>query len=254
MTNKLRRCVEGCGLVQDRQLPVICTTQRVGGRLPGWFWCGAVAQWAGDDVEGKRMPRKSEIGATRDSPVFQLRMPVALRKEWDAYCAKRGKAPAAQMRTLMEYLIRDDMPEALRTWLAVQTGEAGDKQHVDLRLTLSEYAAAEQRAASEGVSLRHWLETCARASLVHDTEPVFAAADQLNRSSEHLQGVGRDLNEIAKRVNAGEPVKISVEQVERLTQYIQRHMDKMDVVTAHSLSRWRLTPPPGGLLDDEKLP
>lgn len=67
------------------------------------------------------MPRKAEIGATRDSYVYRLRVPAPLKAQWDEHCAKQDKNPSVVMRALMRYIIKDEMPPEVRCWVAAQT-------------------------------------------------------------------------------------------------------------------------------------
>ena len=53
-----------------------------------------------------------------------------------------------------------------------------------------------------------------------------------------LSAIGRNINQIAKRLNEGKPANIKTEQMEKLATYIYRHTDKVAAVQDASLSRW----------------
>ena len=57
-------------------------------------------------------------------------------------------------------------------------------------------------------------------------------------SSYQLRAIGRNLNQIAKRLNEGKPANIKTEQIEKLATYIYRHTDKVAAVQDASISRW----------------
>jgi len=187
------------------------------------------------------MPRNAEIGATRGSYVYQLRVPDALRVQWDAYCTKQNKKAPAILRALMRYMIQDDMPPEVRRWIAEQTeGEpdTGPKERMHVRFTQTEYQGITSRAEAEGCSPQRWVINCVRASLTHEPQFTMETTKALWESSYQLRAIGRNLNQIAKRLNEGKPANIKTEQMEKLATYIYRHTDKVAAVQDASLSRW----------------
>ncbi|HHC0440422.1 TPA: hypothetical protein ACOSCV_004629 [Salmonella enterica] len=84
------------------------------------------------------MPRKAEIGATRDSHIYRVRVPVELQEQWEAWCARTDKKPSEVMRALMRYIVQDDMPAEVRDWIAAQAAgqpDDGPKERIEVRLT-----------------------------------------------------------------------------------------------------------------------
>lgn len=72
------------------------------------------------------MPRVPQIGATRDSYVYRVRVPAPLKAQWDEHCAKQDKTPSALLRALMRYIVQGDMPPGVRHWVASQIEGAAD--------------------------------------------------------------------------------------------------------------------------------
>lgn len=66
------------------------------------------------------MPRKAEIGATRDSHIYRVRVPAGLQAQWEEWCAKSDKKPSEVIRALMRYLVQDNIPNEVRNWVAAQ--------------------------------------------------------------------------------------------------------------------------------------
>lgn len=77
-----------------------------------------------------------------------------------------------------------------------------------------------------------------RASLTHEPQFTMETTKALWESSYQLRAIGRNLNQIAKRLNEGKPANIKTEQIEKLATYIYRHTDKVAAVQDASLSRW----------------
>lgn len=195
------------------------------------------------------MPRKAEIGATRDSHIYRVRVPAELQEQWEAWCARTEKKPSEVMRALMRYIVQDDMPAEVRDWIAAQAAgqpDDGPKERVEVRFTPTEYQGVTNRAEAEGCSPQRWIVNCVRASLTHEPQFTMEATRALWDSSYQLRAIGRNLNQIAKRMNEGGRVNLKAEQIEKLATYIYRHTDKVASVQDASLSRWKLDIETGG--------
>ena len=186
------------------------------------------------------MPRKAEIGATRDSHIYRVRVPDELQEQWEAWCAKTDTKPADAMRAAMRRIIQGDTSE-VRQEVANQVDgqpDAGPKERIEVRFTPSEYQGITTRAEAEGCSPQRWIVNCVRASLTHEPQFTMETTKALWESSYQLRAIGRNLNQIAKRLNEGKPANIKTEQIEKLATYIYRHTDKVAAVQDASLSRW----------------
>lgn len=186
------------------------------------------------------MPRKAEIGATRDSHIYRVRVPDELREQWEAWCAKTNTKPADAMRAAMRRIIQGDTSEA-RQEVANQVDgqpDGGPKERVEVRFTPSEYLGITARAEAEACSPQRWIVNCVRASLTHEPQFTMETTKALWESSYQLRAIGKNLNQIAKRLNEGGQAGIKTEQMEKLAAYIYRHTDKVAALQDASLSRW----------------
>lgn len=189
------------------------------------------------------MPRPVEIGTTRGSYIYPLRLPDELREEWTAYCGRNDKKSAATLRALMRYMIRDDMPDEVRAWIAAEVEQVSDttaKSRLEIRLTQSEYEAVRARSEAEGTSVQRYVVNCVRASLTNSPQFTMAAIKALWESSYQLKAIGRNLNQIAKALNMGEDQAFSESSIKGLSQRIQRHTDQVAELLDASLGRWRI--------------
>lgn len=186
------------------------------------------------------MPRKAEIGATRDSHIYRVRVPVDLQEQWEAWCAKTDTKPSDAMRAAMRRIIQGDMPEVRQEVANQADGQPDDgpKERVEVRFTPSEYQGITTRAEVEGCSPQRWIVNCVRASLTHEPQFTMETTKALWESSYQLRAVGRNLNQIAKRLNEGGHASIKTGQMEKLAAYIYRHTDKVAALQDASLSRW----------------
>lgn len=189
------------------------------------------------------MPREAKIGATRGSHVYTLRLPADLRAQWVSYCERNDKKAAATLRALMRYLIQDDMPPEVQQWVAEQTKgipDTGPKERLEVRFTPTEHQGIKNRAEAEGCSPQRWVINCVRASLTHEPQYTMEITKALWDSTYQLRAIGRNLNQIARRLNEGKEATIQTEQLEKLANVIYQHTDKVATVQEASLSRWKL--------------
>jgi hypothetical protein len=187
------------------------------------------------------MPRKSVIGATRESAVYRLRVPAPLKAQWDQHCDKQDVTPSVALRALMTYLIKDDIPPEVRRWIEHDGApDYGPKERLEVRFTPSEFEALTARAQAEGSSPQRWVANSVRASLTHQPQFTMETTRALWESSRQLQAIGRNLNQIAKRLNQDEPGTVKTEQLDKLTDYVHSHTKKVGALLDASLSRWTL--------------
>lgn len=190
------------------------------------------------------MPRDAKIGATRSSHVYTLRLPADLREQWASYCERNGKKTAATLRALMRYLIQEDMPPKVQQWITEQVEgrpDDGPKQRMEIRFTPTEYQGVTTRAEAEGCSPQRWVINCVRASLTHEPQFTMDATKALWESSYQLRTIGRNLNQIIKRINKGLVDTVEAEQLEKLAEFIYLHTDKVAAVQDASISRWKIS-------------
>lgn len=196
------------------------------------------------------MPREAKIGATKGSYVYHLRVPDPLRQEWDAYCSKRDKKAAPYLRALMRFLIQDEMPSELREYLRREVEDQkdqGPKERVEVRFKPSEYQALLDYADKEGATPQQWIVSAVRASLTNSPEFTMQVLKGLQESTYQITAIGRNLNQIARRMNeahlAGAPVDPPTqEQIQEVADVVYSHMQKVGEVINASLTRWRIAP------------
>lgn len=195
------------------------------------------------------MARPTEIGATRGSYIYTMRLPDDLRNQWLSYCQRNDKKAAATLRALMRYMIQDDMPLEVRQWISEQMEgqpDEGPKERLEIRLTPTEYQAINSRAEAEGCSPQRWVINCVRASLTHEPQFTMETTKALWESSYQLRAIGRNLNQIARRLNEGKPGTVKTEQLEKLAEFIYLHTDRVAAVQDASISRWGIELKEGG--------
>lgn len=169
------------------------------------------------------MPRKASIGAIRDSALYRVRVPADLKSEWEAHCEKKGSSQHGMIPALMRYAIQDEMPPDVENWVTMQIAgkpDEGPKQRLEIRFTPSEYHEIVARSEAEGCSAQRWVINCARASLTNEPQFTMDTTKALWDSSGQLRAIGRNLNQLVKKLNEGETKGISTEEVMKLSDSI----------------------------------
>ncbi|MBK5411075.1 MULTISPECIES: plasmid mobilization protein [Pseudomonas] len=189
------------------------------------------------------MPRKASIGATRDSAVYRVRIPDDLKSEWEAHCEKKGSSQHGMIRALMRYVIQDEMPQDVHSWISGQIAgepDEGQKQRLEVRFTPSEHHELSARSEAEGCSPQRWVINCVRASLTNQPQFTMEATKALWESSGQLRSIGRNLNQIAKKMNEGGSQEVAIKEIQKLSTYIYCHTEIVSALQDASLSRWKL--------------
>ncbi len=133
-------------------------------------------------------------------------------------------------------ILESMLDNSARAKVLCDTPDNLKKKRVEIRLTSSEYEAIEQRI--EGGTVQAWIINSVRASLTNVPHFSMDATKALWSSSRELRAIGRNLNQIAKALNAGEPTSLSTEKISALSEVIYDHTRKVSKVVSAGVNRW----------------
>ncbi len=164
----------------------------------------------------------------------------SLKKPWGDYCKSLGKKPGAALKEAIEQqlekAVKNPPPKTFRQ--TKESAEGEPKVRFEILLTKSEKAAIQERANLERCSQRRWIVDAIRAGLTHEPQFGMREIEALGESNYQLLAIGRNLNQIAKRLNEGMLEPVTVEAIERLWARIDKHIDKVNSAKRASLERW----------------
>lgn len=164
-----------------------------------------------------------------------------LKEAWELYCQKRQIGPGAALRASIQREMERVEQGAIEPAKQVdERPDTGEKKRVEIRLTKSELAAVDARARAEGCSRQSWLVNVVRGTLTKQPQAGMREIESLGESNYQLLAIGRNLNQIAKRLNEGHPDTITVDYIERLRNEIRAHAEKVSKVMGASIERWSL--------------
>lgn len=187
------------------------------------------------------MARKSVIGVARKGAVYPIRLPADLARSWADYCERKGESQQAMIRAIMRYMIQDEVSPEVVHWIAKEIQgkqDNGEKKRVVVRLTPTEYQSIIKRAEAEGDSPQSWIVSCVRASLTKSPQFTMEVIKALWQSTFQLRAIGRNLNQITKRLHATGEFHLGVKQMERISSSVDSHRDKVGALLNASITRW----------------
>ncbi|QXI14976.1 plasmid mobilization relaxosome protein MobC [Pseudomonas hamedanensis] len=164
------------------------------------------------------------------------------KEPWVNYCKALGKKPGAAIKVAIEEQLEKagKDPTSKIYHQAHEAIPAEPKVRFEILLTESEKRAIRERSNIERCSMRRWIVDACRVGLTHEPQFGMSEIDALGESNYQLLMIGRNLNQIARRLNEGKDEKITVDQIEKLSRIIDRHTDTVSAAIAASLERWNI--------------
>jgi len=173
------------------------------------------------------MPRPNHLGLGKDeSKPVTLRVPNEMKEQWAAYCETYGNVTANEgLRAVMRFIMQSPVDVQSRLAALVerlieqakndvnpapqkQTAQVADtidhgrKTRVELRFSPSEYAKLAAIAEDRKCSVQFWLTSLTRAALTNGITVGAAELKALGEYNYQLMSIGRNLNQIAYKINS----------------------------------------------------
>jgi len=186
------------------------------------------------------------------SKVLTVRLDPAVKARFAAYCASINRSPSAVIRAAVEAQVaqsNEAEPEPAARQVnepepaarQVNEVDTGPKLAVRLWLTTTERDAIDRHVEHAGGSRAGWIARAVRGALTR--EPQFGAEELqvLGASNRELLAIGRNLNQIARRLNEGQlQQQVTAGLVEGLSQRIDEHIESIRWVMQAGRDRWSL--------------
>lgn len=172
---------------------------------------------------------------------LSVRLDSDLKRRWQVFCVRQGSTPSDALRQVIVRLLNGSTTAGSPT---PSTHEQPDisRRRMEVRLTETEYARIEALALQQGMSTNRWVIHLIRANL--SGEPQFGMTElrTLGESNSRLLAIGRNLNQIARHMNAGRALETAVtaERIDTLTRHIKTHTARVADIMRANIDRWRL--------------
>lgn len=163
------------------------------------------------------------------------------KEPWEQYCASLGKKPGVALREAIEQQLAKAEANPDSKIYRQTEGPKEPKVRFEILMTESEKTAVKERAKIERCSARRWIVDAIRIGLTHEPQFDMSEIDALGESNYQLLALGRNLNQVARRLNEGTYEPITVERIEALSRLINQHAKVVSDAIRASLERWSIT-------------
>jgi predicted DNA-binding protein len=176
------------------------------------------------------------------SRAMNIHLGADLKDRWAAYCSNLGKTPGAAIKEAIEQQLEkaERFPPVKTYRQTREVADAEPKVRFEILLTQSEKAAVLERSNLERCSQRRWIVDAIRAGLTNEPQFGMTEIDALGESNYQLLSIGRNLNQIARKLNEGHREPVAVELIEGLRTIIDKHTDIVSAAIRASLERWNI--------------
>lgn len=173
--------------------------------------------------------------------ILSVRLNGDLKERWQAFCVHQGSNPSDALRQVIIRLLNGSTTASSPTPSAHEQPDTS-RHRMEVRLTETEYARIEVLALQQGMSANRWVIHLIRANL--SGEPQFGMTElrTLGESNSRLLAIGRNLNQIARHMNAGRAPEtvVTAERIDTLTRHIKTHTARVADIMRANIDRWRL--------------
>ncbi len=166
---------------------------------------------------------------------INLRIGEETHAKWMQHCAEQGTTSSEAIREFIDKQVAEQLPP-LRP--KVQR-KAQKKVEVSVWLTESEVQGIQLRQTLNGGSRAAWIIKVIRAALTR--QPVFDDAETmaLKESTAALNAIGKNLNQIARRLNEMQKAEQALDVI-KVRNDIASHTDTVQALVDMNRSRWSI--------------
>ncbi|MBN3780475.1 MobC family plasmid mobilization relaxosome protein [Burkholderia sp. Ac-20345] len=167
----------------------------------------------------------------------------ALRQQLDAYCRTHETTPSAVVRRAVADVIAGGMPasdNAVVPYSITPAVEGTDR--LVLRLTASERKALSEVAERAGFkTAQRWIIAALRIYLTRQPHLSDFDMSVLADSNFQLAAIGRNLNQIAKRLNSEPDVSgYRLDVIDDISKRIRKHTELVSSLLQMNIERWKI--------------
>ena len=175
-----------------------------------------------------------------ETRILSVHLGAELKGRWREFCAGQGASPSAAVRQVIIKLLGKNKPAEPVFKELVETPDL-QRRRVELRLTKSEYECIEQLAGRLDNSPNAWIINLIRANLAHSAQLGMTELRFLGQSNSRLLAIGRNLNQIARWMNANQgSAPPERERIDELYRIILEHTSTVAQVMRANIDRWTI--------------
>ena len=168
------------------------------------------------------------------------------KAQWIRFCKGRNEKPGAAIRRIIAELLAKQEGSAAPSTTETTETIVGTPDHTrirsEIRLTRSERAKLEEMAEANGLTVNQYLVNLARSHILRQPQFGIKELDVLSESNVQLLALGRNLNQIARALNAENPIqhRPTVRDIKALSDKIYKHAGSVSQLINANLERWQI--------------
>ena len=178
---------------------------------------------------------------TKTGGILSVYLPGDLKPRWAAHCKRQDETPNSGIRQVIAYLLASVEQPGVSAQIVRDQADL-TRHRLELRLTKSELMKISKLADAQGLSPNRWVAGLVRAHLTKQPQFGMVELTALTESNKALLSIGRNLNQIARRLNVGEGAAVPprVEEIRHLSAYLKEHAMQVAGVMRANIDRWTL--------------
>ncbi len=171
-----------------------------------------------------------------------VRLSEETLSNWTEYCQARGESPSTVIRQYMEATLENEASEGVK--LPERTRKPRREQikrRVTVELTESEIEGIRLRTQMRGGTRASWIIKLIRSALTVDPQMGDVEIEALVESNYQLLSIGRNLNQISRRLNEGQKKQeVELAMVDALRDQIDMHAATVERMILANRERWAI--------------
>lgn len=172
--------------------------------------------------------------------VLSVYLGAEMKAQWLTFCAANNTTSSEAMRAVVRKLTNSATNECRTFQIDHERPDLG-RRRVELRLTATEFASIDELARRVGNSPNAWIINLIRANLTRTPQLGLHELQTLGKSNSQLLAIGRNLNQIARWMNANKgSAPPEIERIEHLYRFIVAHTEEVATIMRSNIDRWTL--------------
>jgi hypothetical protein len=163
------------------------------------------------------------------------------KNRWIDYCKGHSEKPGVAIKRIICSLMSGE--EKSTSAASAIVGKADrSRNRVEVRLAYSEYKALNKLSERDGLTINQYLVQLARHHILKNPQFNISEIETFRESNVQLMGLGRNLNQIARALNAEDPDehRPTVKDIKALSEKIYQHTYMVSNLIRANLERWKI--------------
>ena len=172
-------------------------------------------------------------------PRIDVRLTDEVHAKWLAFCERLNTPPSTVIRRSIEQQVQDRSPAEPPVKRTKEPAGGQKKVRVSVWLTESEREGIRLRTTLHGGTRAGWIINLIRAALTREPQLGSDEIEALEQSNYQLLSIGRNLNQIARRLNEGQQQQVvEVDMLNELRDVIDLHTSEVNHFIRSNVERW----------------